>query len=57
MTIANLFSLACALLCFSSNYFALRIARYNEYIIEEPIPVTGLSNAWVCVRSLAGMEL
>ena len=46
--IANLFSLSCALLCFSSNNFLLWISRSNEYITEKPIPVVGLPKAWVC---------
>jgi len=33
----------------------LRIARNNEYITEKPIPVAGISKAWVCVRSLSGI--
>ena len=52
---ANLFSLSCALLCFSSNYFVLRIAKYIEYISEKPIPLAGMYKAWVCVRSLSGI--
>ena len=40
---------------FSSNYFVLQIARYNEYITEKPIPVAGMSKALVCFRSLSGI--
>jgi hypothetical protein len=50
-----IFSLSCALLYFSSNYFVLLIAIYNEYIIGKPIPVAGLSKVWVCVRFLVGI--
>ena len=57
MKIVNLFSMPCALLCFSSNYFVLRIARYNEYIIEKSMPVAGLFKLWVCVCSLLGLGL
>jgi hypothetical protein len=57
MKFVNLFSLSCALLCFSSNDFVLRIAIYNEYRIQKPIPVAGLSNAFVCVRSLTGIRV
>jgi hypothetical protein len=53
MKITNWFSLSCALLRFSNNYFVLRIARYNEYIFEKPIPVAGLSKAWVWIRRLS----
>ena len=55
MKIVNFFSIPCVLLCFSSNYFVLRIARYNEYITEKPMPVAGWSKSWVCVCSLAGI--
>ena len=50
---ANLFSISYAALCCSSDYCVLRIARWNGYIIDEPIPVTARSKAWVCGRLFA----
>ena len=43
----KLFSLSCALLCFSSINVLLPIARSNEHIKEKPIPLAGLPTAWV----------
>jgi len=57
MKTASFFSQSCASLRCSSNYYVLRIAGQNEYIIENPIRVVGLSKAWVCVRSLTGIEV
>jgi hypothetical protein len=38
MKIVNFFSLSCAVLCCSSNYCVLRIARCNDFIINKLIP-------------------
>jgi hypothetical protein len=53
MKVVNFFSHSCAVFCFSSNNYLLRIARWDDYIIDEPISVTAVSKAWVCGRLFA----
>ena len=46
MRIANYFSLSCAALCCSNNYYVLRIALWNGYVTDGLIAVAGRSKTW-----------
>jgi hypothetical protein len=54
--ITNIFSLFCTLLCCSSNYYVLGIARWNGFTSDVSIPVVARTKAWVCRRSLVGIK-
>jgi hypothetical protein len=53
MRIAQSFSLSCAVLCCSNKSYVLRIAWWNDSVINEPISVAGRSKAWDSVRLFA----
>jgi hypothetical protein len=54
MVTANLISLSCSVLCCSTKYCVLRIARLNENVIGDPIPLAASSKARICGLSLTG---